>query len=53
MPKSGMVAVPQGPGLGVVLDRKALARCHARFLDQGAFPSGVAGEAYGGRFRKI
>jgi L-alanine-DL-glutamate epimerase-like enolase superfamily enzyme len=25
------VAVPDGPGLGVTLDRKALARCHERF----------------------
>jgi glucarate dehydratase len=53
VPKSGHLTVPYGPGLGVTLDRKALARCHERFLTQGAFPSGTQGEAYGGRFRKI
>jgi glucarate dehydratase len=51
--KSGGVRVPDGPGLGVTLDRKALKRCHERFLADGAFPSGVAGEGYGGRFRKV
>ena len=29
-----------------------LARGHQRYLDEGAFPSGVAGLGYGGRFRK-
>lgn len=53
VPKSGRLAVPEGPGLGVTLDRKALARCHQRFVDEGAFPSGVAGLGYGGRFRKL
>ena len=53
VPQSGLVAVPAGPGLGVTLDRKALARCHQRFVDEGAFPSGVAGLAYGGRFLKV
>lgn len=49
----GQVTVPDGPGLGVVLDVKAFNRCHARFLAEGAFPSGVRGERYGGRFRKV
>ncbi len=52
VPKSGVVAVPDGSGLGVTLDAKAFARCHQRFLDEGAFPSGVAGEGYGGQFQK-
>ena len=52
VPKAGQLALPQGAGLGVTLDRKALARCHQRYLDEGAFPSGVAGLGYGGRFRK-
>jgi glucarate dehydratase len=52
VPKSGVVAVPHGPGLGVVLDPKALKRCHERFLSEGAFPSGTPGEGYGGRFQK-
>ncbi len=53
VPKSGYVTVPNGPGLGVTLDRKALQRCHDRFLTEGAFPSGISGESYGGRFRKM
>ena len=52
VPKDGKLALPMGAGLGVTLDRKALARCHQRYLDEGAFPSGVAGLGYGGRFRK-
>jgi glucarate dehydratase len=52
VPKAGQLALPEGAGLGVTLDRKALARCHQRYLDEGAFPSGVAGLGYGGRFRK-
>lgn len=53
VPQNGVLAVPAGPGLGVTLDRAALARCHQRFLDEGAFPSGVKGLAYGGRFSKV
>ncbi len=52
-PKGGTVAVPEGPGLGVTLDRAALARCHRRYCDEGAFPAGRAGGSYGGRFRKV
>ena len=33
----------RAPGLGVTLDAGALARCHERFLAEGAFPSGEAG----------
>jgi glucarate dehydratase len=47
----GFVALPQGPGLGVSLDRAALARCHQRYLDEGPFPDGRKG-GYGGQFRK-
>lgn len=53
VPKSGAVRVPEGPGLGVTLDRVALKRCHERFLAEGTFPSGLSGEGYGGRFRKV
>ena len=42
-PRRGVVAVPDGPGLGVTLDPGALARCHGRFLAEGAFPSGEEG----------
>lgn len=53
VPRGGVVRVPEGPGLGVMLDRKALERCHQRYLDEGALPSGVKGLGYGGRFRKV
>ena len=49
--EGGCVALPHGPGLGVTLDRTALARCHRRYLDEGAFPDGRQG-GYGGAFRK-
>lgn len=51
-PKQGRLAVPAGPGLGVTLDRKALQRCHERYLSEGAFPAGATGQSYGGAFRK-
>jgi glucarate dehydratase len=43
-PRNGVVPVPEGPGLGVTLDPAALARCHERFLREGAFPSGDPAE---------
>ncbi|MFM7444855.1 MAG: enolase C-terminal domain-like protein, partial [Tabrizicola sp.] len=49
--EGGYVALPQGPGLGITLDRTALARCHQRYLDEGPFPDGRKG-GYGGQFRK-
>lgn len=52
VPKSGGVAVPDGPGLGVTLDRRALARCHARYRDEGSFPTGRVAGQYGDSFRK-
>lgn len=52
-PGGGTVAVPEGPGLGVTLDRAALARCHRRYCDEGAFPAGRAGGSYGARFGKV
>lgn len=56
VPKSGVVQVPDGPGLGVTLDPVALRRCHERYLAEGRFPAGAsaaAGSAYGSTFRKI
>lgn len=49
--ENGTTRVPDGPGLGVALDESALARCHARFLAEGSFPSGREG-GYGSGFRK-
>ncbi len=45
VPRNGVVSLPDGPGLGVTLDRKSLRRCHERFLQEGAFPQ----SAHGGR----
>ena len=36
-PEGGVVAVPRGPGLGVELDERALARCVARYAREGAY----------------
>jgi glucarate dehydratase len=56
VPEGGMVAVPEGPGLGVTLDPVALRRCHERYLAEGRFPAGASapcGSTYGNTFRKI
>jgi glucarate dehydratase len=37
IPKNGFVAVPHGPGLGVELDERSLARCVQRFADEGEY----------------
>ncbi|MCB1445398.1 MAG: mandelate racemase/muconate lactonizing enzyme family protein [Rhizobiaceae bacterium] len=54
--ENGVTPLPDGPGLGVVLDRKALRRCHERYLSEGRFPSGAvarAADGYGKAFRKL
>lgn len=33
----GALRLPDGPGLGVTLDKEALRRCHARFIDHGPY----------------
>ena len=43
VPKEGFVPVPEGPGLGVTLDPRALQRCHERFLEEGPFPKSGSG----------
>ena len=53
MPHDGVINLPNGPGLGVTVDPKALARCHQRYLEEGPFPSGIKGVGYGAHFRKI
>jgi glucarate dehydratase len=40
-PQGGLVAVPEGPGLGVELNRDALSRLHHDFLEQGPFPGHI------------
>jgi glucarate dehydratase len=49
--EGGVTRVPDGPGLGVTLDKTALARCHERYLAEGPFPDGRQG-GYGNLFRK-
>ncbi len=51
-PQNGRVPVPDGPGLGVTLDAKALKRCHERFLSEGAFPQGRGGRPFRSHFSK-
>jgi glucarate dehydratase len=54
-PMSGVLTVPDGPGLGVTLDRSALARMHERFRAEGAMASTSAAgpdAAYGSGFRQ-
>ena len=54
-PVSGVLAVPDGPGLGVTLDRSALARMHERFRTEGAMAARSASDhdvSYGSEFRQ-
>ncbi len=52
-PEGGSLKVPDGAGLGVVLDPKALARCHQRYCDEGPFPAASGSGHYGSAFRKL
>jgi glucarate dehydratase len=52
VPRNGRVAVPEGPGLGVELDRAALARLHERYRAEGPFPAGPGDGGYGAGFRR-
>jgi glucarate dehydratase len=51
-PHGGVLGVPDGPGLGVTLDRRALDRLHRRFLDDGAMAaaSSAGPHRYGSAF---
>lgn len=54
-PVSGVLEVPDGPGLGVTLDRSALARMHERFCAEGAMAAPFApglDASYGSDFRQ-
>jgi glucarate dehydratase len=44
--------VPDRPGLGITLDPRALKRCHQRYLDEGAFPTGGASTHDGADFKR-
>ena len=53
VPRDGFVAVPEGPGLGVTLDRKALQRCHERYLQEGVFPQGKGGRSFRTHYSRV
>ncbi len=54
VPKNGFVPVPEGSGLGVTLDHRALRRCHERFLEEGPFPkSGGGRHGWRTRFQRV
>jgi glucarate dehydratase len=52
VPTGGLVEVPTGPGLGVTLDPRALARCHERYRSEGPFPGGHGAGGYGESFSR-
>lgn len=52
-PHAGTLTVPDGPGLGVTLERTALARCHRRYVDEGPFPAASKSGHYGRSFSKL
>jgi len=52
-PRSGVLPVPDAPGLGVTLDREALARMHERFRADGQMgAAGADAAAYRSAFRQ-
>ena len=51
-PKDNTLAVPEGPGLGINLSKKALRRCHERFLREGAY-NHYHDPAAPGKFRRL
>lgn len=51
-PRDNVVAVPEGPGLGVTLSRDKLAHCHKLFIDQGPLNQHHDPDAPG-RFRRL
>ncbi|MFN6118843.1 MAG: hypothetical protein ACK5CE_04270 [Actinomycetes bacterium] len=51
-PRGGLLGVPDGPGLGVTIDRAALARLHERFLHEGGMAADGDDAAYRGGFRQ-
>lgn len=51
-PRGGVLPVPDGPGLGVTLDRVALARLHERYRSEGAMATADDGRSYRQAFRQ-
>lgn len=50
--KNNVVSVPEGPGLGVTLDRGALAHCHQHLVATGLLDY-FHDPAMPGRFRRL
>jgi len=51
-PKNNVLTVPEGHGLGVTLSKKALRRCHERFLREGPY-NHYHDPAAPGKFRRL
>lgn len=51
-PMAGTLPVPEGPGLGVTVDRTALARMHDRFLAEGQMATAAGDSGYRQAFRQ-
>lgn len=51
-PRGGVLPVPTGPGLGVTLDRDALARLHERYRSEGDMHEVESDEPLGWAFRQ-
>ena len=51
-PRDGVLPVPDGPGLGVTLDRVALGRLHERFRREGDTGAAAGDAAYRSAFRQ-
>jgi glucarate dehydratase len=52
-PVAGTLPVPDTPGLGVTLDRAAIARLNERFRSEGAMAAGTPTDRYGSDFRQF
>lgn len=52
VPRHGVLPVPTEPGLGVTLDRAALARGHQRYCNEGAMATGDGAGEYRRHFRQ-
>jgi glucarate dehydratase len=51
-PRGGVLAIPDGPGLGVSIDRVALARLHERFRTEGTMAAADGDGGYRQHFRQ-
>ena len=52
LPINNVLKVPEGPGLGVTLDREGLKTCHQHFVEHGPLPH-FEDPARPGRYRRL